>query len=147
MVFAVALILCISNGEGKTLSRPSDPRFASVKIENHTKKEIEAATIAVFKAAGYISVGVKGELEFEADGKPWMQRAYGSNISSGDSVMERVRAWVISQDSGAFKLQCNAYIIQTERSGDEKEITVRVRRSGPYRELLKQVARKLSQTP
>jgi hypothetical protein len=61
--------------------------------------------------------------------------------------MERVKAQVVYQDSGAFQLQCNAYVVQPGRGSDDKEIAVRVRRSGPYRDLLKQVARKLSQTP
>jgi hypothetical protein len=143
---AMALGFCISNGESKPLSRPSDSRFASVKIENHTQKEIEKATIAIFKQAGYPLVGVKNELVFECAGKEWMQRAYGSNLSTVDPVQERVRAQVVIQDSGVFRLQCNAYIVQTS-GGAEKEIAVRVRRSGPYRELLKEVTRKLSQTP
>lgn len=138
----LAILLCISSAWGKTTSRPSDSIFASVKIENHSKTEIQAATIAVFKKAGYTSAGIKGELLFEADGKPWMQRAYRRNISGGDPVMERVKAQIVLQDSGALLLKCNAYAVQTMGSR-KKEIAVRVRRSGPYRELLKQVARKL----
>jgi hypothetical protein len=144
---AVILGLGISSGESKTVSRPSDSKFASVKIEKHTKKEIAAATIAVFEQADYLSVGgVKNELVFESEGKDWMQRAYGSNIGSGP-VLERVRAQVVDEGSGVFRLQCNAYVMQPGRGSDDKEIAVRVRRSGPYRDLLKQVARKLSQTP
>jgi hypothetical protein len=140
---ALSIGVCVSIGGCGTLSKPAGSAFASVEIEQHTKKEIMAATIAVFEQAGYLSVGGSNELVFESDGKEWMQIAYGSNIGSGQSVMERVEAQVEYQSSDVFRLQCSAYVVQAPG----KEIKLRVHKSGPYRELLEQVARKLSQTP
>jgi hypothetical protein len=140
---AMAVGVCVLIVGCTVFNKPVDSAFASVEIEHHSKQEIEAATIAVFKQAGYRSVGGQNELEFESDGKEWMQAAYGSNIASGDPIMERVRAQVVYQSSGVFRLQCNAYVVQNAG----KEIKLRIHKSGPYRELLDQVTRKLSQTP
>jgi hypothetical protein len=135
---AMSVGVCVSIVGCAVFNKSADSAFASVEIEHHSKQEIEAATIAVFKQAGYLSVGVQNNLEFESDGKAWMQAAYGSNIASGDPIIERVRAQVVYHASGVFRLQCNAYVVQNAG----KEIRLRVHKSGPYRELLEQVARK-----
>jgi hypothetical protein len=144
---AAAIGVCISIGGCASLGKPTGAGFASVEIEGHTQKEIEAATIAVFERAGYLSSREEGELVFESEGKEWMQLAYKSNLSGGAPVMERVRAQIVNQNDGVFRLQCSAYILQPLAGTSKKEIKLRRPRSGPYRELLEQVVQKLSETP
>jgi hypothetical protein len=144
---AATIGMCISIWGCQALSKPTGAGFASVEIERHTTKEIVAATIVVFERAGYQSVGTEGEMEFESEGKEWMQLAYGSNLAGGDPVSERVKAQVVDQGDGVIRLQCSAYILQTMAGTMENEIRLRRPRSRPYRELLKQVARTFSETP
>ena len=84
---------------------------------------------------------------FDSEGKEWMQLAYGSNIASGAPVAERIRAQVVDQHDGIFRLQCTAYVVQTTAGSQIKEIKLRQPRNNPYVELLEQVARELSKTP
>jgi hypothetical protein len=144
---AGTLGMCISIWGCQSLSKPTGARFASVEIERHTKKEIVDATLTAFKQAGYQSVGTEDELIFESEGKEWMQLAYGSNISGSEAVSERVKVQVVDENNGTFRLQCQAYVEQTTAKTIEKEIRLLITRSGPYRDLLEQIAKSLTETP
>jgi len=77
-----------------------------------------------------------------------MQLAYGSTLSHAEPVLERVKAQVIDQHDGTFRLQCDAYAVQNANRGHQgNEIRLRRPRSGPYRDLLEQVAQKFSTIP
>lgn len=147
MRIAAAIGMCASLGGCESLSKPTGARFASVEIQQHTRQQIEEATIKVFERADYQSIRGEDELVFESEGKEWMQLAYGSNIASSPPVTERVRAQVVDLNDGVFRLQCTAYVVQTTAGSQVKEIQLRQPRSGPYRELLEQVAQELSKTP
>lgn len=137
-----ATTLAILSIWGCQVISPSSSRFASVEISGHTQQEVSAATIAVFEKAGYMSTGGRDELMFERAGPDWFQMAYGSNLSGGEAVEERVRAQVVDKGAGVLQLECNAFAVQ----GIDKESALLRTRSGPYRDLLKQVAKNLSPT-
>ena len=140
---SIAVGICMLMLGCATLDKPAGAGFASVLIGGHTPQEISDATMAVFEKADYLGSQVDDGLVFERDGLEWMQLAYGSNISGGRDVTERVKAQIIDQGGGIFRLQCTAYIVQPRPSG-EHEIRLRLPRSGPYRDWLKQVASKFS---
>ncbi|HSR87739.1 MAG TPA: hypothetical protein VLL07_02200 [Pontiella sp.] len=148
MGIAAAIGLCACLGGCETLSKPTGAAFASVEIKQHSRQEIEDATIRIFERAGYQSVVALDELVFESEGKEWMQLAYGSNIALADGgpVMERVKVRIVDLTDGTYRLQCNAYVIPPG-TYETKEVKLLITRSGPYRDLLEEIVRELSETP
>lgn len=114
--------------------------FASVEISGHTYDEIAAATIRVFEKKGYILEDMEDGLVFIKEGSERDQLAYGSNLSNGMPVMNRVKVHIIDLGEGTSRLECTAYIVQNKSGFHEHEIRLRRPRSGPYREMLQLVA-------
>lgn len=146
MRMAAALAMCISIAGCESLSKPTGARFASVEIQQHTREEIEEATVEVFKRANYESFRGEDELVFESEGKEWMQLAYGSNIAPEDPVLERVKVQVVGLADGTFRLQCQAYVVPPMVSYS-KEVKLRQPRNDPYVELLEEIVRELAKAP
>ena len=145
MGIAAAIAMCVSLWGCESLSKPTGARFASVEIGQHSRQEIEDATIKVFERANYESFRGEDELVFESEGKEWMQLAYGSNIASAVPVLERVEVQVVGMADGTFRLQCKAYVVPPMVSYS-KEVKLRQPRNNPYVELLDEIVRELSKT-
>jgi len=131
---AVCFSGCKSSGQSESAS------FASVEIRGRGATQIEETTTAVFLEHGYtIKSGLAG-LKFEKEGSRTDQAAYGGWMDEG-KVKIRVRAEVVPLGSGAYRLQCRAWMVKNP--GDplfEAETKLSGLSSRPYQKMLNEVA-------
>ncbi len=130
-----------------SLSGPGSASFASVTIQKHSVEEIAAATAQVFGADGYQGgKSGQGQMVFqkEASRATTMSRDGLVAAQSGARTMNRVRVEIVPLADGAYRLQCQAYMVTG--AGDsffEDEVPLANIRSGPYQSLLNKVAKQL----
>jgi hypothetical protein len=131
-----------------SLGKPASASFASVAISGKTAGEIRDATIAVFRENVYQVFGSSEGLTFEKEGTKGNTLAHEGPFAAyqGAVTIIRVRASLVALGSGVWRLQCQAYMVSG--AGDsffENEHKLADFRSGPYQDLLDEVARRLKQ--
>lgn len=84
-------------------------------------------------------------LDFEKPGSTMDKIAYPSLM--GDQVWERVKATVDDVEPGTCKLACEAFVVRSRNQPLEEENRVGKLHSHKYRELLNEVAKRLSAQP
>jgi hypothetical protein len=142
-------LLCglFSTGCG-SLNQPASASFASVVISGKSAAEIRDAAIAVFQENGYRAFASSQGLTFEKEGTKANSIAYDGVVGShyGAVTIIRVRAELVALGNGAQRLQCQTYMVSG--AGDsffEDEHRLANFRSGPYQDLLDEVAKRLKQ--
>jgi hypothetical protein len=149
-VFVCLLLLSLAGGlftTGCHLGQPASASFASVLIPGKTPDQIHAATTAVFQ---------KNEYQEIAPGEGWTferEATQGETFSSGGLysarygvvTLVRVRVKLVAVGTDTQRLQCQAYIV-TDANDPlmTREIRLSNYRSGPYQDLLDEVAKRLS---
>jgi hypothetical protein len=143
------LLMCGLTGTGcSSLNKPASASFASVTISGKSAGEIRDATIAVFRENGYQVFGSSRGLTFEKEGSKANSIARDGFVGShyGAVTIIRVRAELVDLGNGAQRLQCQASMVSGV--GDaftEDEHRLANYRSGPYQDLLDEVAKRLKQ--
>ena len=134
-------------GAGCHLGRPGSASFASVPIQNHPVAEINTTLVKVFRAHGYTGyVDSPTALSFEREGTRGEDISYNGVVGAhyGGRTLVRVKTEIVDLGAGASRLQCQAYMVRA--AGDsfyEEEIRVANFRSGPYQDILNEVAKQL----
>jgi hypothetical protein len=131
-----------------SLGKPASASFASVTISGKSAAEIRDATIAVFQEHGYRVFASSRGLTFEKEGTKGNSIAYDGFVGShyGAVTIIRVRAELVNLGNGTQRLQCQTYMVSG--AGDsffEEEHRLANFRSGPYQDLLDEVAKRLKQ--
>ena len=144
---SLSLVLALAGTGCRSLSGPASASFASVTIPNRSVKEIAAATAQVFAADGYRG-GLTGSgqmvFEKEASRATSISREGIVGTHYGAQTINRVRAEVVSQGGGTYRLQCKAFMV-TGGSDPffQDEVPLANIRSGPYQLLLNKVKGRL----
>ncbi len=146
--FLSLLLACGWFSTGCRLGQPASSGFASVIITNQTAARILDTTVAVFREQGYHETPSGEALTFEKEGTRGDTIAYEGviNAQNGAVAMIRVRVQCVGAGPGAQRLQGQAYVVTG--AGDhfmEDEIRIANFRSGPYQDLLDEVAKRLKQ--
>ena len=133
---------------GCHLGQPASASFASVIISGKSAGEIRDATVAVFRENGYQVFASAQGLIFEKEGTKANSIAYDGFVGShyGAVTIIRVRVELVDLGNGAQRLQCQTYMVSG--AGDsffENESRLANFRSGPYQDLLDEVAKRLKQ--
>lgn len=131
-----------------SLSKPASASFASVTISGKSSGEIRDATVAIFRENGYQVFASRQGLTFEQEGSKANSIARDGFVGShyGAVTIIRVRAELVDLGNGAQRLQCQTYMVSG--AGDafmEEEHRLANYRSGPYQDLLDEVAKRLKQ--
>lgn len=135
---AVAL-LCVSVGCQST-GQSGSGALASVLIPNASETRIRLNLIDVFEGAKFEGKRKYGpEMVFERPG------SFGDDLMRGGwlsgKTTERVRLRIVPEGAAAFRVECNAFVVQY--AGDRTlEEEFRVHRSGSYKKLLDEVHRR-----
>jgi hypothetical protein len=145
---SLALACGLVGGGCSSLNKPASASFASVTISGKSAAEIRDATVAVFVENGYQVFGSSQGLTFEKEGSKANSIAYDGFVRShyGEVTIIRVRAQLVDLGNGAKRLQCQTYMVSG--AGDaftEEENRLSNFRSGPYQDLLDEVAKRLKQ--
>jgi hypothetical protein len=146
-VALLGLLLALAGAGCQPTGQPNSASFASVTIQNHSAEQIAAATAQVFGADGYRGGPAGGRqmvFEKEASRMTTLSRDGLVATQAGASTINRVRVEIVPLSAGAYRLQCQAYMI-TGGSDPffQEETRLTNVRSGPYRSLLKKVADQL----
>jgi hypothetical protein len=102
----------------------------------------------VFTDDGYVATKLGGGLwvfDKEASRLTTLSREGLVATQEGARTIERVRTELAKLKDGSFRLQCNAFMVTG--AGDsffENEVQILNYRSGPYRSLLRKVAREVA---
>lgn len=145
LLLVLLLPLGLIVGPGcRSNKQPASASFASVIIANRSVAEIQRASAAVFREAGYLdALTMDSEMVFEKEGTRGNQIAHGGWQANGQ-VRVRVRAQIVPLLDGTQRLQCKAYMVND--AGHmlfEEEKRLANFRSGPYQKLLDAVAQRL----
>jgi hypothetical protein len=133
-------------GAGCGATKPGSASFASVVIRGHEPNEIRDVTIAVFQEEGYQAGAMGGQLVFQKEASRMTSLAYEGVVATheGTTTLVRVKADLVNVGDGAYRLQCQAYVVKG--AGDaffsEEQRLANVR-SGPYQAILDKVAKRL----
>lgn len=133
-------------GAGCGATKPGSASFASVIIRGPAPNDIQKATIEVFQADGYAAGSIGDELVFQKEGSRMTNLAYEGLVGTheGAQTLVRVKTDLVNLGNGAYRLQCQAYIVKGA-GGDpffQKEQRLANIRSGPYQSLLDKVAKR-----
>jgi len=145
---AAFTVLLLAAGSGcSSLSEPSSSGFASVTIQKHTAEEIAAATAQVFGGEGWRGGTIgPGRMVFEKEASRGTTFAREGLVATsyGASTINRVRAEIVPLSGGAHRLQCKAFVVSGGSDPFfQDEVPLANFRSGPYKSLLKKVAKRL----
>ena len=130
-------------------NKPASDSFASVIITNTTPVDVQAVTIKVFRESEYQLVHVDTNINmmtFEKEGTRGQSIAYNGIVGTqaGQAILNRVRVRLYERSHGNFRLSCQAYIVPDANSFATHEIKLNGMRSGPYEDLLEDIARRLN---
>jgi hypothetical protein len=141
------LMLAFASVGCSSTSGPASASFASAVIHHRSPAEIHATTGKVFREDGYAGVQT-GPMQMlfqkEASRMASISRDGLVATQAGARTMERVRTELVDLGGGSYRLQCEAFMVSG--AGDaffENEVRKTNLRSGPYRSLLKKVAKEL----
>jgi hypothetical protein len=143
----VGLLLVPALAGCSSVSGPASASFASVTIHNHTPAEIHATTGKVFREDGFAGVQTgptRMLFQKEASRMESISRDGLIATQSGARTVERVRTELVDLGGGSYRLQCEAFMVSG--AGDaffENEVRKTNLRAGPYRSLLRKVAKEL----
>ena len=134
--------------------KPVTDSFASVTITNTTYADVQAATIHVFRDAGYKLTSTETNSDmmvFDKAGTQGQDAAYSSFLGAktGAGVVDRVKT-VLRNDLGdsTFLVECQAYIVEdSDGAITPQEIQRSNLHSGPYQKMLEKIARQLNPPP
>jgi hypothetical protein len=90
----------------QTTDQAHSGQAASVVISGHTEAEIQKATVAAFRANGYVKTDT---LTFEKKGSAWETVNYGG--WSASRVWIKIRAVVVATDIRKYTLGCDAFAV------------------------------------
>jgi hypothetical protein len=143
----VCLLLALVGAGCQSTGESASASFASVTIQNHSAEQIAAATAQVFGADGYRGGPTgAGQMVFEKEASRLTTLSRDGLVATqaGASTINRVRVEIAPLSAGAYRLQCQAYMV-TGGSDPffQEEVRLTNVRSGPYRSLLKKVAEQL----
>ena len=146
-IFLVLMGGLFTNG-CSSLGKPASASFASVTITGTDARQIQDATVAVFQENGYRGYASSQGLVFEKEGTRanTISREGLVGAHYGAVTIVRVRAELVELKPGFVRLQCQAYMVSG--AGDafmENEARLANYRSGPYQDLLDEVAKRLKQ--
>ena len=139
----VGLIALLITGCGAT--KPGSASFASVVIKGAQPNDIQKATIEVFQEDGYAAGSMGNQLVFQREASRLTSLAYEGLVDThyGAKTLVRVKMDLVNLGSGAYRLQCEAFIVKD--AGDaffaEEQRLANVR-SRPYQSLLDKVAKR-----
>jgi hypothetical protein len=145
-IAAVLSVLLALGGAGCGATKPGSASFASVVIRGSAPGDIQKATIEVFQEDGYATGSMGNQLVFQKEASRMTSMAYEGLIATheGTLTLVRVKVDLVNLGSGAYRLQCQAYVVKG--AGDsffEEEQRLANVRSGPYQSLLDKVAKRL----
>jgi hypothetical protein len=145
--FLPLVLACGLAGIGcSSLNKPASASFASVTISGKSAAEIRDATVTVFRENGYQVFGSSQGLTFEKEGTKANSIARDGFVGShyGAVTIIRVRAELVPLGNGAQRLQCQTYMVSDANDPFmQDEHRLANFRSGPYQELLEEVAKRL----
>ena len=129
----------------KSVEKPASASFASVRIPDHTREQIRAATAVVFQQDGYAAVDVHhAKMVFEKTASRWDRLAYGNWIDDAP-ITDRVRVSVVPVSNGVFDLRCEAFSVRHKGEATYEEVVrLKNKRSEPYQALLDKVPGRLA---
>jgi len=139
----LGLIAMLIAGCGAT--KPGSASFASVVIKGALPNDIQKATIEVFQEDGYAAGTMGDQLVFQREASRLTSLAYEGLVDThyGAKTLVRVKTDLVNLGSGAYRLQCEAFIVKN--AGDsffaEEQRLANVR-SRPYQSLLDKVAKR-----
>ena len=141
-------LACGLAGTGCHLGQPASASFASVTISGKSAAEIRDATVAVFRENEYQVFASSQGLIFEKEGSKMNSISRDGLVGAhyGAVTIIRVRVALVDLGSGMQRLQCQASMVSG--AGDtftEDESRLSNFRSGPYQDLLDEVAKRLKQ--
>src|SRR5512134_2636012 len=100
-------------------TKPGSASFASVTIKGHTPEEIWKTTVEVFQEDGYAAGNIGDQIAFQKEGSRMTNLAYEGLAATheGAQTLVRVKAQLVNLGAGAYRLQCQAYIVR-DAAGD-----------------------------
>jgi hypothetical protein len=130
-----------------TFDQGTAEKFASVKIQGNTPRQIRDAAADVFTGHGYKVIITKTNLICEKLGSNMDNVAYG-NWTGGEPVYVRVKVEAVQLSQGTCRLQCLAFKVRDRGSfAFEEEVKVAGMGSHAYQKMLNEVAAKLKAPP
>lgn len=145
--FLPLVLACGLAGFGcSSMSKPASASFASVTISGKSPAEIRDATVAVFRENEYQVFASSQGLTFEKEGSKLNSISRDGLVGThyGAVTIIRVRVALVDLGNGKQRLQCQAAMVSG--AGDsfyEEEHRLANFRSGPYQDLLDEVAKRL----
>jgi hypothetical protein len=145
---ALALACGLVSFGCSSLSKPASASFASVIISGKSAQQITDATMSVFREHGYQGYASQQGLVFEKEGSKLNSISRDGLVGThyGAVTIIRVRAELVDMHNESLRLQCQASMVSG--AGDaffENESRLANFRSGPYQDLLDEVAKRLKQ--
>jgi ABC-type glycerol-3-phosphate transport system substrate-binding protein len=145
---SLALACGLASFGCSSMNKPASASFASVTISGRSAAEIRDATIAVFRENGYQVFASSQGLTFEKEGSKINSISRDGLVGShyGAVTIIRVRVQLVDFGNDTQRLQCQTSMVSG--AGDaftEEEHRLTNFRSGPYQDLLDEVAKRLKQ--
>jgi hypothetical protein len=131
-----------------SMNKPVTASFASVTISGKSAAEIRDTTVAVFRENEYQVFASSQELVFEKEGSKLNSISRDGLVGShyGAVTIIRVRVALVDLGNGKQRLQCQASMVSGVGDAfSEEEHRLANFRSGPYQDLLDEVAKRLKQ--
>ncbi len=146
----IGLALCGLLAAGCETTKPASASFASVTIHDRTPEQIQRAAAEVFQGDEYRVISLDPEaMLFEKEGSKMQSLSYNGLVGAqeGARIAVRVKAMLVDLGAGAYRLQCQAYMVKNAgESIFEEETRLSGMRSGPYQSLLDKVAKQLKKS-
>jgi len=136
--------LCLALLEGcQSPNTSRSDALVSATVDCSSLARVRVAVIKVFEAAEF-----EGKSVFDPEMVLERRGSLGDNLLHGGllsgKTIERVRVRVTPIGAETFRLDCNAFTVQY--AGDRvMEEEYRIRRRGPYLQLLEQIQRQVSE--
>lgn len=131
-------------------NKPASENFASVVITNTTPAAIRTTTFQVFQESEYHIANYDTNHDiviFEKEGTYGQSIAYNGIVGAhyGEAILNRVKTKLYDRGHGNYRLSCQAYVVPNSGSfTGGHEIKLNGMRSGPYQDMLDDIARRLN---
>jgi hypothetical protein len=120
-------------------------QFAAVTLHGHDPLDIRQTTSEVFAEKGYRAVQRSGVWYYDRGTSAMGELLHGGWFNE-EGVHERAKLRLIPLSEGSYRLECEAVMVRD--AGDsffEEETRMTRLKSGPYKKLLAEVEKRLSQ--